>query len=179
MSLEKIPLTLVLARRPVGALQPAAPITSMAPSPEGRRLALLLIRVYQATISPLLGPCCRFHPSCSAYTAQCIGRFGAARRVGFPLAAARAAPVVLFRAEAALLAAIQAEPLDVLADEGGAAQTSGGGQAVSVVDALAAGKPDQAEQKALDHILQLGRDLESLLQIPGELIKAKEQQARH
>ncbi|MDD5307836.1 MAG: membrane protein insertion efficiency factor YidD [Deltaproteobacteria bacterium] len=44
-----------------------------------RRVALLFIRAYQAAISPLLGPCCRFHPSCSAYTAECVERFGAVR----------------------------------------------------------------------------------------------------
>jgi DNA-binding GntR family transcriptional regulator len=46
----------------------------------------------------------------------------------------------------------------------------------AVVDALAAGKPELAAQKAMEHVLHLGRDLESLLQIPGELIKEKERQ---
>lgn len=44
-----------------------------------RRLLLLLIRIYQWTLSPLLGPVCRFEPSCSRYTATCIERFGALR----------------------------------------------------------------------------------------------------
>ena len=43
------------------------------------RLLLLLIRGYQRTLSPLLGPVCRFRPSCSNYMATCIERFGAAR----------------------------------------------------------------------------------------------------
>jgi DNA-binding GntR family transcriptional regulator len=47
----------------------------------------------------------------------------------------------------------------------------------SIVDALAARKPELAAQKALDHILHMGRDLEKLLQLPGELIKEKERQA--
>ena len=54
-----------------------------------RRLALALIQMYQAAISPLLGPRCRFHPSCSHYAAEAIDRFGlvkgswlALRRVG-------------------------------------------------------------------------------------------------
>ena len=44
-----------------------------------RRLAVFLIRCYQWTISPFLGPCCRFHPSCSQYTLEAIGRFGLLR----------------------------------------------------------------------------------------------------
>ncbi len=48
-----------------------------------------LIRAYQVVVSPLLGPRCRFHPSCSVYAAEAIGRHGAAaggwlalRRIG-------------------------------------------------------------------------------------------------
>jgi putative membrane protein insertion efficiency factor len=44
-----------------------------------RHLAALLIRVYQWTVSPLLGPVCRFHPSCSQYTLEAIERFGLMR----------------------------------------------------------------------------------------------------
>jgi len=44
-----------------------------------RHLAALLIRVYQWTVSPLLGPVCRFHPSCSQYTLEAIERFGLIR----------------------------------------------------------------------------------------------------
>jgi hypothetical protein len=44
-----------------------------------RATLLFLIRVYQMTISRLLGPSCRFEPSCSHYTATCIERFGAVR----------------------------------------------------------------------------------------------------
>ena len=43
------------------------------------RLLLLLIRVYQVTVSPLLGPSCRFEPSCSRYAAACIHDHGALR----------------------------------------------------------------------------------------------------
>ena len=41
-----------------------------------RHLAALLIRIYQWTVSPLLGPRCRFYPSCSQYALQALQRFG-------------------------------------------------------------------------------------------------------
>lgn len=41
-----------------------------------KRFMLALLRVYQWGISPLLGPHCRFHPSCSQYAAEAIERFG-------------------------------------------------------------------------------------------------------
>ena len=37
------------------------------------------IRVYQACISPLLGPRCRFYPSCSTYAEQAIIDHGVIR----------------------------------------------------------------------------------------------------
>jgi len=43
------------------------------------RLFIFLIRGYQRGISPLLGPCCRFHPSCSEYAIGALARFGALR----------------------------------------------------------------------------------------------------
>ena len=36
-----------------------------------------LIRGYQLFISPILGPSCRYLPSCSDYAAEAIGRHGA------------------------------------------------------------------------------------------------------
>jgi putative membrane protein insertion efficiency factor len=35
------------------------------------------IRLYQVTISPLLGPRCRFFPSCSVYTIEAVHKHGA------------------------------------------------------------------------------------------------------
>ena len=44
-----------------------------------KRLLLGLVRLYQYLISPLLGPRCRFHPSCSHYAIEAIERHGALR----------------------------------------------------------------------------------------------------
>ena len=41
-----------------------------------RKIILLIIRGYQLGVSPLLGPRCRFYPSCSCYTHTAIERFG-------------------------------------------------------------------------------------------------------
>ena len=43
------------------------------------RVLLLLILVYQRAVAPLLGPRCRFHPSCSRYAAEAIETHGAVR----------------------------------------------------------------------------------------------------
>ena len=45
----------------------------------GVRLVLALLRLYAAAISPFLGPCCRFEPSCSAYTRTAVERYGVTR----------------------------------------------------------------------------------------------------
>lgn len=37
---------------------------------------LVAIAAYRTAISPLLGPRCRFHPSCSLYAAEAIARHG-------------------------------------------------------------------------------------------------------
>jgi len=42
-------------------------------------ILLLLIRAYQAFISPLFLHSCRFHPSCSEYSFQAIEKYGAGK----------------------------------------------------------------------------------------------------
>jgi len=49
------------------------------------RFLIFLLRLYQRCISPLLGPCCRFHPSCSEYAIQALARFGVLRGSGLTL----------------------------------------------------------------------------------------------
>jgi putative membrane protein insertion efficiency factor len=44
-----------------------------------RTLIVLVIRGYQRLLSPLLGPRCRYYPSCSQYTLEAVQRFGALR----------------------------------------------------------------------------------------------------
>jgi putative membrane protein insertion efficiency factor len=44
-----------------------------------RWLLIALVRVYQATLSPLMGPCCRFEPSCSHYFISAVQKYGALR----------------------------------------------------------------------------------------------------
>ena len=35
-----------------------------------------LISIYQRLISPLVGPCCRFHPTCSEYAKEALESHG-------------------------------------------------------------------------------------------------------
>ncbi len=44
-----------------------------------KRVLQDLIRLYQLLISPLLGPRCRFQPTCSQYAAEAIARHGCLR----------------------------------------------------------------------------------------------------
>lgn len=44
-----------------------------------RWLLIMLVRLYQTVISPLLGPSCRYYPSCSAYALVAVERHGALR----------------------------------------------------------------------------------------------------
>jgi len=43
------------------------------------RVLRATLRAYQFVISPLLGPRCRFHPSCSEYAYEAVGIHGPLR----------------------------------------------------------------------------------------------------
>jgi len=65
-----------VARETAAGVSPAAPA-----KPDRRlrpltRLALLPILVYRRLISPLLGPRCRYYPTCSAYAEQAVRELG-------------------------------------------------------------------------------------------------------
>lgn len=44
--------------------------------PPLRKLLIKLLAYYKRWLSPLLGPRCRYYPSCSSYAQQAIGRYG-------------------------------------------------------------------------------------------------------
>jgi hypothetical protein len=46
------------------------------------RILIAFVKVYQYTISPLLGPRCRYYPSCSNYAVQALREHGAVRGLG-------------------------------------------------------------------------------------------------
>ena len=37
---------------------------------------IAVVKVYQFTLSPLLGPTCRFHPTCSNYFIAAVHKYG-------------------------------------------------------------------------------------------------------
>lgn len=49
-------------------------------------LILVAVRLYQLLLSPLLGPTCRFEPSCSRYLAEAVRRHGPFRGVRLGMA---------------------------------------------------------------------------------------------
>ena len=44
-----------------------------------RRILILLVHGYRYLISPIMGPHCRFHPTCSAYAVEALEQHGALR----------------------------------------------------------------------------------------------------
>ena len=40
------------------------------------RFFVWLISIYQRLISPIIGPCCRFHPTCSEYAKEALESHG-------------------------------------------------------------------------------------------------------
>jgi putative membrane protein insertion efficiency factor len=59
------------------ASQPRADATVL--SRAARWAVVMLVRIYQVTLSPWLGPACRFDPSCSSYAVEAIERHGVTR----------------------------------------------------------------------------------------------------
>ncbi len=49
------------------------------------KLLVLPIRFYQLVISPLLGPSCRFTPTCSEYAKQAILKHGPIKGLGLAI----------------------------------------------------------------------------------------------
>lgn len=47
-----------------------------------KRAIVAAIRFYQRGISPLLGPRCRYTPTCSQYAVEAVERYGAWRGIG-------------------------------------------------------------------------------------------------
>ena len=41
-----------------------------------RKIPIGIIKLYQTVLSPMLGPTCRFHPSCSFYAIDAITEHG-------------------------------------------------------------------------------------------------------
>jgi len=39
-------------------------------------MLISMVRFYQVTISPLIGPTCRFRPTCSAYFIEAVKKYG-------------------------------------------------------------------------------------------------------
>ncbi|HYW05209.1 MAG TPA: membrane protein insertion efficiency factor YidD [Gammaproteobacteria bacterium] len=44
-----------------------------------RIVLILLVQAYRLVVSPLLGPHCRYYPSCSQYASEALRRHGALR----------------------------------------------------------------------------------------------------
>lgn len=51
----------------------------MTPTAAGRAAFVVPIKLYQKLVSPMLGPRCKYYPSCSEYAVQAVGKFGILR----------------------------------------------------------------------------------------------------
>jgi putative membrane protein insertion efficiency factor len=60
-----------------GFLVPIIGLTASAPSSWSAKVMWMGIRFYQLAISPMLGPACRYYPTCSNYALEAIGKYGA------------------------------------------------------------------------------------------------------
>lgn len=67
-----------------GDLPGAAPTPACRPRLVSR-LARPLFRFYRGALSPMLGPACRFQPSCSCYAEEALARFGLLRGLGLTI----------------------------------------------------------------------------------------------
>lgn len=43
------------------------------------RLLIFPVQLYQLFISPIIGPCCRFQPTCSQYFIEAVEKYGVIR----------------------------------------------------------------------------------------------------
>lgn len=55
---------------------PTAPNRPKPPRSLAQQAAIGAVRVYQYTLSPMIGPCCRYAPTCSHYTCEAIEKHG-------------------------------------------------------------------------------------------------------
>jgi len=46
------------------------------------KVLIALLRVYQVVVSPLVGPRCKYYPSCSSYAIEAVRVHGALRGAG-------------------------------------------------------------------------------------------------
>lgn len=60
-------------------------MTTVPPPSRAVRVLVACVHAYQRWLSPLLGPRCRFAPTCSAYAVTALTRHGALRGVGLSL----------------------------------------------------------------------------------------------
>jgi putative membrane protein insertion efficiency factor len=69
---------------PLQARVPTADAARRQPSPFARVL-MLMVRLYQMGLSPVLGWNCRFEPTCSRYMVQALARHGAVKGLALGL----------------------------------------------------------------------------------------------